>query len=81
MLGNHRLRIETGRYTIPKTPENLRICSLSQLNEVFENESHVMLSCTLYNKLRSKIFNEVIVNFNSFKDLHNNSINFVPSYM
>ena len=52
-LGNHQLRIETGRYTIPKTPENLRICSLCQLNEV-ENESHVMLSCSFYNKLRSK---------------------------
>ena len=70
--GNHQLRIETGRYTIPKTPENLRICSLCQLNEV-ENESHVMLTCTFYNKLRSKFFNEVIVKFNSFKHLDNNS--------
>ena len=24
-LGNHRLRIETGGYTVPKTPEQLRI--------------------------------------------------------
>ena len=29
-LGNHRLRIETGRYIVPKTPEHLRICSLPQ---------------------------------------------------
>ena len=26
-LGNHKLRVETGRHTVPKTPENLRICS------------------------------------------------------
>ena len=71
-LGNHQLSIETGRYTIPKTPENLRICSLCQLNEV-EKESHVMLTCTFYDKLRSKFFNEVIVKFKSFKDLDNNS--------
>ena len=24
--GNHQLSIETGRHTIPKTPENLGIC-------------------------------------------------------
>ena len=24
-LGNHKLRVETGRHTVPKTPENLRI--------------------------------------------------------
>ena len=38
--GNHRLRIETGRYTAPKTPEDLRICSICQPNEV-ENECHI----------------------------------------
>ena len=25
-IGNHNLKIETGRFTIPKTPEDLRIC-------------------------------------------------------
>ena len=40
-LGNHRLRIETGRYTSLKTPEDLRICSICQANEV-ENECHVI---------------------------------------
>ena len=33
-LGNHRLRIETGKHTIPKSPENTRICSFCHLNEV-----------------------------------------------
>jgi len=32
-LGNHKLRIETGRHTIPKTPINLRICSFCHSTE------------------------------------------------
>ena len=39
---NHRLRIETGRQTIPKIPENLRIFFSRHLNEV-ENELHFIL--------------------------------------
>ena len=58
-LGNHRLHIETGRYTVPKTPEHLRICSLCQANED-ENECHVMFSCTLYDTLCSKFLDEII---------------------
>ena len=33
-LGNHRLQIETGKHTVPKTPQNLRICLLCHLNQV-----------------------------------------------
>ena len=66
-LGNHRLRIETGRYIVPKTPEHLRICSLRQSNEA-ENECHVMLSCTLYDTLRNKFFDEIITKYNFFND-------------
>ena len=36
-IGNHNLRIENGRFKIPKTPENLRICYHCTLNSV-ENE-------------------------------------------
>ena len=54
-LGNHQLMIETGRHTIPKTPENLRICPFCQLNEV-EHELHFILSCPFYNNLSSKFF-------------------------
>lgn len=64
-LGNHQLRIETGRYTVLKTPEHLRICSLCQANEV-ENECHVMFYCTLYDKLRDKMFNEITEKYNFF---------------
>ena len=40
---NHNLKIETGRFTIPKTPEDLR----SSLNSV-ENEMNVLFHCDLY---------------------------------
>jgi len=64
-LGNHRLRIETGRYTVPKTPEHLRICSLCQANEV-ENECHVsyVFLQSLYDTLRNKFFVEIIKRYN-----------------
>jgi len=52
-LGNHRLRIETGRHTVPKTSENLIICPFCHLNEV-ENELHFVLSCHFYDNLRLK---------------------------
>ena len=54
-LGNHQLHIETGRHTVPKTPEKLRICTLCQPNDI-ENESHFLFSCALYNNLLSKLF-------------------------
>ena len=38
-IGNHNLRIERGRFTIPKTPENVRICYHCSLNSV-EDEMH-----------------------------------------
>ena len=44
---NHKLKIETGRFTIPKTPEDLRICDHCSLNSV-ENEMHVLFHCDLY---------------------------------
>ena len=40
-IGNHNLRIENGRFTIPKTPENLRICYHCTLNSV-EDEMHLI---------------------------------------
>ena len=57
-LGNHQLHIETGRYTVPKTPENLRICTFCQTNDV-ENESHTFFFCTFYDSFRIKIHDEI----------------------
>ena len=71
-LGNHQLLIETGRHTIPKTPENLRICPFCQINEV-EHELHFMLSCPFYNNLRSKFFDDIKKRYPNFNNLDNNS--------
>ena len=34
-----------------------------------ENECHVMFSCTLYDTLRNKFFDEIITKYNFFNDL------------
>ena len=67
-LGNYYLRIETGRHSVPKIPENLRLCNFCQTNEV-ENEFHFLISCNLYGNLRSKLFNEITARYPLFKDL------------
>jgi len=71
-LGNHKLHIETGRHTVPKIPENLRICSFCHLDEV-ENESHLLFSCNFYQKIRKKIFQEINEKYNHFNSLDNTS--------
>ena len=71
-LGNHRLRIETGRHTIPKTPENLRICLFCDLNEV-EHELHFILHCHLYSNLRSKFLEDIVRKYPPFNDFDDNS--------
>ena len=71
-LGNHKLRVETGRHTVPKTPENLRICSFCHLDEV-ENEYHFLFSCTFYEEIRKKIFLEIHEKYSHFNSLDNTS--------
>ena len=53
-IGNHNLKIETGRFTIPKTPEDLRICDHFNLNSV-ENEMRILFHCNLYDNLRKTL--------------------------
>ena len=50
-LSNHRLHVETGRYTKPKTPRKDRVCSLCM---VLEDENHVIYDCPRYDELRSR---------------------------
>ena len=60
---------------------DLRICSLCQANEV-ENECHVIFSCTQYDMLRNKFFDEIITKYNFFNDLDVKSkILFLFSYI
>ena len=48
-LSSHRLRIETGRWTRPITPEADRICPC---REGVQSEEHVLLNCPLTAGLR-----------------------------
>ena len=69
-IGNHNLRIESGRFTILKTPEDLRICDHCSLNSV-ESEIHVLFHCNLYDDLRKIRFikinerNKLFTNYNN----------------
>jgi hypothetical protein len=57
-ISAHKLMIEMGRYTIPKTvPEN-RLCTFCDLHEV-EDEFHFMMKCTLYEDYRGKLLSEI----------------------
>ena len=37
--------------------------------KLHENECHIMFSCTLYNTLRNKFFDEIITKYNFFNGL------------
>ena len=50
-LSNHTLKIETQRYTRPKTPRNERVCSFCN---TLEDEQHVVFDCPLYHNIRRK---------------------------
>ena len=53
---SHNLEIERGRYTIPVTPIENRLCSVC--NSI-EDEFHFLLHCQLYNEERSALFHEI----------------------
>ncbi len=56
-ISAHQLRIEKGRYERKNNrmlPENERLCIYCGKNAI-ENEMHFVMSCTLYNHLRSKL--------------------------
>ena len=49
-IRNHNLKIETGRFTITKTPQDLRICDHFNLKSVENDELHILFHCDLYNQ-------------------------------
>ena len=51
-LSSHDLRIETGRYTSPRTPREARTCS--KCPEYIEDEDHVLFQCPLYDSVRTR---------------------------
>ena len=50
-IGNHKLRIETGR--LDQIPRVNRLCSLCKCNQI-EDESHFLLYCNMYSILRNE---------------------------
>ena len=45
-IGYHNLKIETGRFTIPKNPESLRVCDHCMPKSV-EDEMHFIFSLNI----------------------------------
>ena len=58
-ISNHRLAIETGRFS--KTPSHERLCIFCKANNIYEieDEQHVLLRCSKFNDLRNDLFNNV----------------------
>ena len=57
-ISAHTLQIEAGRYTRPKTPVELRKCTICKSNSV-EDESHFILDCSYYSEQRTQLFNDL----------------------
>ena len=62
-LNDHKLVIEQGRKTKPKTPKSDRICPLCNngVNKTIEDEVHFLLDCAWrkYTAHREKFLNEI----------------------
>ena len=56
-LSGHRLEIETGRYTRPKTDREERLCSYCQHmgEKAVEDEIHFLLKCPMFNEIRESL--------------------------
>ena len=58
--GSNRLRIETGRWQ--KIPKEQRFCEICHSGEV-EDETHFILFCSIYDKLRDNLWKELEMKF------------------
>ena len=56
-LSNHKLMIEKGRHTRPKTHKSLRLCPFCP--DQVEDEKHFLIGCQTYKHFRSNLYNEV----------------------
>ena len=55
--GNLKLNIETGRYTVPKTPLHERVCRLCSSNHI-EDETNFLIDCDFYDDLRNTLLEQ-----------------------
>ena len=58
-LGNHRLQIETGRHTVPKTPEIFEFAPSATFKNEVEHELHFLFNCNLYDSLRFNFYRNI----------------------
>ena len=63
---SHKLEIERGRYTRPKTPTENRLCHYCN---VIENEMHFMLYCSINEEERGVLLTKIEAVNPHFKDL------------
>ena len=68
-MGNHNLKIETGRHSYPKIPENLRTCDHCETGNI-ENETHFLFRCKLYNQIRNTLYNNIESRYQSFTKMN-----------
>jgi hypothetical protein len=70
-ISSHNLRIETGRYTRPKTPDHERKCIYCK-TQAIETESHFLLDCDLYMQEREELLKnvtEIVPDINTLSNL------------
>ena len=65
-IGNHKLRIETGRYH--QIPRVKRLCPLCKSNQG-EDESHFLIYCNKYSILRNEFYKKIEHVIPNFKQL------------
>ena len=66
ITSSHTLKIETGRWTRPKTPINNRLCQHC-INKV-EDEFHILTECPLYRTIRQRLIsNYYVINPSMYK--------------
>ncbi len=68
-ISAHRLAIERGRYTVPLTPAENRICTYCPNQEV-EDEYHFLMSCSYYQELRNTLTANVLKECRNFSVLN-----------
>jgi hypothetical protein len=61
-ISAHKLEIERGRYTIPKTAVEDRICKRCNC-EAVEDEEHLSIKCNKYSFARNTFFSNINNNF------------------
>ena len=60
LINNHRLAIETGRFS--KSPRNERLCLYCKADNVSEidDEQHLLLQCSRFSEIRIALFDHVM---------------------